>query len=170
MMKQFAIGPNATTFAGKRIWRTSSSHVISSTNPPDTTCHNSRPSGVSAGRALVATTTTPASSLLGALQMCVRPDGQEVGTGGEFLAGSLRGGIWQTGSGSYVTSNALSWTGSASPGALGTAASTCNDWTSPAAGSATVGYYERARNEIWNFTTIACNVTAGGPHLYCFEP
>jgi hypothetical protein len=94
----------------------------------DALCDAAKPAGSGAVVALRATTTTPASAFIDPAAAYVRPDGIVVGSGEDLIAGTLRSGVWQQGNGFYV--NHAVWTGSRSPSALGTVASTCADWTS----------------------------------------
>jgi hypothetical protein len=101
-------------------------------------CELDKPPGAGAVVPLRATTTVPASALLDPSATYVRPDGVVVGTGADLVASHLGAGLWQQGDGTYLSSRAL-WTGSPSPMALGTAASTCHDWTDPLAGDTVAG-------------------------------
>ena len=73
----------------------------------------------------------------------MRFDMTRVGAATELgTSAPLQSGIWQNMGGNYVSQTILSnravWTGSFSPGALGTAATTCSDWTSNS-GTAYIG-------------------------------
>lgn len=89
-------------------------------------------------RAYLATTTASAASRLNlATFPYMRVDLQRVGGAAELgMWAALQSGIWQYVSGAYVSNTILSaraaWTGAATPDSIGTAASTCDDWTSTA--------------------------------------
>lgn len=173
MQNTFTAGAAAPSFAGKRVWLTNAPHAVSSSLPPDTACFNSRPSGVTSGRALISTTTISAASLLVAAQMYIRSDGQEVGTGTEIGAGINRAGIWQAGDGSYPLVNSFAWTGSATIGATGSVGNTCNNWTDPAQTIGQYGFTGRSRHLFWAIGQLACNTPTtnfNAPRLYCYEP
>ena len=78
----------------------------------------------------------------------------------------LNSGIWQTAMGQYTPS--LVWTGSAKPNVVGTAASTCANWTSQSA-TGVLGWGAYDNVESWNasLAPMACNQTYT---LYCVEP
>lgn len=170
MMRQLTTAPTVVTFPGKRVWLSNNPLTVSVTSSPDAVCNADRPSGVAIGKALLSRTTSTAASLIRATQMYVRPDGQEVGTGAEIIGFQTRGGIWQLGNGSYLSANSRAWTGAAALDQLGTAASTCKDWTDPKQ-TGTNGFAELSRNSFWNFTNQLCNATdSSQPRLYCYEP
>lgn len=167
MMRQFTTGTTAATFPGKRVWLSNTLYAVSATNSPDAICTNDRPSGVATGRALITRTTSTAASLLGAMQMYVRPDGQEVGTGAEIIAGQARGGIWEFGNGSYPTTYLGAWTGSPGLDQLGSVASTCNNWTDPNQTAGLSGSVLGARTYFWASGPGPCN---SQHNLFCYEP
>jgi hypothetical protein len=170
IMKQFNTTVTPASFAGKRVWLSNNPFSTATGATPDSVCNGDRPAGVPSGAALIARTTASGASLLGMSQMYVRPDGQEVGTGAEMIARLQRGGIWQAGNGTYVTTNNFVWTGSTAIDQAGTAASTCSNWTSTS-GNGQVAYHVRARTWFWSFTSIACNATGfQQPRLYCYQP
>ncbi len=81
-------------------------------------------------RALLATTTASAASRFNATGPFIRPDNAVVAVGNALFAAAF----WDTSinvtaSGFHVGLGAA-WTGASSPTALGTVASTCNDWSS----------------------------------------
>jgi hypothetical protein len=125
---------------GKRVWL-SAAYVPGSVTP-DAHCRANRPPGVSEAGALVSTTHTRASQLLVPDATYVRPDGVVVGTGATIGAGKPESGIWQEADGTYAGRKGHPefgnvWTGSAgTPDRLGTAESTCADWTDPAGSGA----------------------------------
>jgi hypothetical protein len=80
-------------------------------------------------KALLATSTSPASSRVQLAATYVREDGQVVGTGAELAHSLALGtGIWQDADGHYPAHYVYVWTGSQAPGVVGTMASTCGDW------------------------------------------
>lgn len=171
MMRQYTAGVTPGTFTGKRVWLSNNPFTVAAGANPDTVCNTDRPAGVSQGRALIARTTSTAGSLLTAGQMYVRPDGQEVGTGTELINNIMRGGIWQLGNGTYSTANPYVWNGATSLTALGTVATTCNNWVDPNQAGGPTGLWSYPRGYWWNFTTRACNSTGFfQPRLYCYEP
>ena len=169
MMKSYVGGPVPTTFMGKKLWLSNSAYAPSPTANPDTLCNNERPAGVAMGRALIARTTGAASTLLTAATMYVRPDGQEIGTGAEIVAGATRSGIWQSANLSYWSGQA--WTGSATIDTAGITTSTCDNWVESATtGRFTIPGFAR---RMWgtNLPVIICNnIPATGPRLHCYEP
>jgi hypothetical protein len=170
MMKSYVAGPaQATSSMGNKMWLTNSAYQPSVTGDPDASCAADKPVGVAGGRALVARTGATAASLLAAGTMYVRPDGQEVGTGAEIVAGLARGGVWQQGNGAYWSGQA--WTGSSMIDQLGTVNTNCGDWTiSASSGRYTLPGLVR---RFWGTTlpSIVCNnIPTGGPRLMCFEP
>ncbi len=170
LMKQSPAGPGAPpTTVGKRLWLTNALYSPDQTGNPDTVCNTDRPAGVAMGKAFITRTTASAASLLTAGTMYVRPDGQEVGTGAEIVAGTARGGIWQSGNNTYWSGQA--WSGAATMGDLGTFSSTCGDWTEPTTtGRFTLPGLARS---MWNINLSArtCNnIPSTGPRLQCYEP
>lgn len=164
--KNFALTPSPSP--GKRIYITSATFMPGLTQTPDQLCEAEKPPGVATVRALVARTTSTAAALLNPQALFVRVDGQVVGTAVELAAfTTLRSGIWQTGSGTYVSSPSTVWTGSGNPSALGTTASTCNNWTSTVSTMGVVGTCTTTQIPIW-WTIIARNCTTAN-RLYCFE-
>jgi hypothetical protein len=170
LMKTYAAGPAApSAFMGKKMWLSNAAYQPSVTGDVDAVCNADKPAGVQMGRALISRTTSTAASLLNMATMYVRPDGQEVGTGAEIIAGNARGGIWQQGNGTYWSGQA--WTGSATIDSVGLVTSTCGDWTI-AASSGRYSFPQYARR-MWGQTlpvTVCNNIPATGPRLMCFEP
>ena len=169
VMKSYVGGPVSTTFMGKKLWLSNSAYAPAPTANPDTLCNNERPAGVALGRALVSRTNAAASTLLTAATMYVRPDGQEIGTGAEIVAGTARGGIWQSANLAYWSGQA--WTGSATIDTAGITSSTCDNWVEGASTGrfAIPGFARR----VWgsNLPVIVCNnIPATGPRLHCYEP
>jgi hypothetical protein len=152
--------------AGRRIWLTNAPHTVGSMTP-DEHCQLDRPAGVGTGSALVAYTGRAAADQLDPNATYVRPDGQAVGTGAEIAAGRLRTGIWQRGNGDYPSGDdgIASWTGSSRATDLGTADSTCDDWTNPD-GRATSGVFAQTNVDFWSSGDSPCREIA---HLYCVE-
>ncbi len=152
--------------AGKKIWQTSSYTI--GMQSPDAKCLADRPTGVTTAIAFVALTTRAAASVLTPSAVYIRPDGTRVGTGTQLAAGGpLDSGIWQDFSGVYSAQNVL--TGSADPNAVGTADSTCADWTSQAA-MGQFGWSPYDGSGIWwSFGPTSCTSVGFFP-LYCVEP
>jgi len=170
--KSAAVVPLVTS--GKRIWVTSTPFSPGGSQTPDAKCQGDRPTGVTTAVALISTSTKAASSLLTPTASYVRMDGTLVGTGAELAAGptKIASGIWQSADGVYraqlsSTSFPRTWTGSATIGSVGTADSTCGDWTSgDAAKSGFVGEWTLDYNNWWHVYTTACNT---GQTLYCVQ-
>jgi hypothetical protein len=134
----------------------------------DAACASSKPSGTGTVKALRATTTAAASSLVAPGTKYVRPDGILVALGSDLIKGTLSSGIWQQGNGAY-TSNVAIWTGANDLMTVGTAASTCANWTSAAstdsyASGATAGDLS---GSWWRNGSAACNATY--TFAYCIE-
>jgi len=167
--KTLALTPPPTP--GKRIYLTTSTFVPGA-QTPDQLCAAEKPPGVATVRALVARTTASAAALLNPQALYVRVDGQIVGTGAELAAfTTLRSGIWQTGSGAYVQPDpdtpSTVWTGSGNPTALGTTASTCNDWTSTVSTVGVAGFFATTQSpDWWGIFTRNCT---NAYRLYCVE-
>lgn len=121
-------------------------------------------------KALLATSTATAVSRLdNAVVNYQRPDGVVVGTKAD-LGGTtgLKSGIWQQADGTYPsTSNIGIWTGSSDPTQVGTATTTCSNWTSSSSGTAIIGTAGFVAGQWWNSGTAACNSTF--PRLYCVQ-
>jgi hypothetical protein len=121
-------------------------------------------------KALLATTMATAASRVTLAPLYVRPDGIPIATGTTIAAGSaLDSGIWQRADGTYVPSAGdLTFTGAASPSALGTNSSTCSDWTSSATStSAMLGASAFADPSWWSHATNGnCANTLA---VYCLE-
>jgi len=130
---------------------------------------------LSGAKALIATTTTTAGSLLNASTVYVRPDGIVIGTGAQIVAGQLQSGLWQHLDGTYAIGSDLSftpWTGATTLLDLGTTSSTCADWSSGTTGSPYVGESLASRLEErtrywWYYGSGGCGQARA---LYCFEP
>lgn len=89
--------------------------------------------------ALLATSTQSAASRVVLSALNVRKDGIFVGSSATVSGGGpVASGIWQTAAGTYVTGPGV-WTGAATPSTVGTAASTCDNWTSTSSTTGTFG-------------------------------
>jgi|CXWL01.1.fsa_nt_gi hypothetical protein len=152
---------------GKYIYVTSTNFVPGSgRSGADDLCNAQKPAGAGQVRALLATTTLKASSLVDHFGTYIRVDGQVVGTGAELMTtGWLRSGIWQTGAGAYVAPF-MAWTGSVDMTTLGTATGTCGNWTQGNV-SGIVGFPTQTEApKWWNAGTTPCSGTLP---LYCIE-
>lgn len=117
--------------------------------------------------ALLATVGTSASSRLNQQAVYFRPDGERVGVGYELGSGRIETGVWAFADGSLQTTEASVWSGAESVGALGTNATTCNDWTS-STGTVALGSSGYANAAFFGSSlTTGCSGTAA---LYCVEP
>ncbi len=154
--------------AGKLIWQSNTSFVPGGSLTPDAKCQAERPTGATAGVALIAFTNRTASAVLDPAAVYVRPDGTQVGTGAELAAGNaLESGIWQSADGGY--SAQLTWTGSDNPALVGTAASTCADWSDGAAADpGTTGWSPFDARFWWKY--LSPDTCSTGHSLYCVEP
>jgi len=152
---------------GKKIWISNAAFAPNAVTTPDQACAADQAGAL----ALVARTSAPASAALTPGADYVRVDGQLVGTGAQLIAaGSLPSGIWQHRDGTYLVAGELvAWTGhNGDLTALGTAAGTCADWTSPAGPSGAVGLSAVDDARWWSFGTSACSTP--GRYLICVEP
>jgi hypothetical protein len=118
-------------------------------------------------KALLASTTASAISRFTLAAHYVRPDGTLIADGATLAAGGvLASGIWQRPTGIYLESFAdIAWTGASTPSDVGTAASTCNDFTS-AAGNGTFGRATLIDGTWWNGGTGSCGQAH---HVYCLQ-
>ncbi len=97
----------------------------------DARCNAEKPSGSGTFKAMITTTTTPASSVLNLAQTYITPSRQILGTGADLANNNrLQTGHWQLGNGSFATTPSFILTGGGLPTMVGTVSSTCNDWTS----------------------------------------
>lgn len=100
----------------------------------DELCEREKPPAQASAtfRALLSTVAAPATRWLLPEQMYVRLDGTRVGSGAALTSGMLESGVWQTGTGDYVTDARLVATGGVADEipADGSGA-TCADWSSP---------------------------------------
>jgi hypothetical protein len=143
----------------------------------DSLCANEAAQAGLAGswKALLATSTAAAASrFAGYSGNYRRPDGIVIGSSAAIMSGSaLQSGIWQTASGLYqptatgVGSNEhLVFAGSVTPDVAGTAATTCNDWTS-SGGTASAGKMNYASTKWWDGSFAqACGTSA---RTYCLQ-
>lgn len=120
-------------------------------------------------KALLATTTASAASRMTLASLYVRPDGMPIASGTTIAAGgSLDSGIWQRADGTYVPSAGdLAYTGASQPSAVGTATSTCDDWTSTASVGAIIGAVTFADSTWWN--TASNGSCANEIAVYCLQ-
>lgn len=125
----------------------------------DSLCNGEAVAGGLSGTyvALLATSTQSAASRVVLSALNVRKDGISVGSDATLSAGgALPSGIWQTASGAYVGGGAV-WTGAATPNAVGTATSTCNDWTMTTSTGGIFGLPMFADASWWNSATQNCS-------------
>jgi hypothetical protein len=153
--------------AGKAIWLTNTPHVVGSMTP-DAHCQLERPTGVSSGVAFIAHTGRAAADVLDPAATYVRPDGLAVGTGADLGAGKLATGIWQLANGSYASGadGIEALTGTYAVTDVGTADTTCNDWSS-STGTSILGLFPETSVRFWFQTMSVCQETG---YLYCVEP
>lgn len=156
-----------TPESGKRIFLSGPITPGGGAGAFDARCAADKPAGAGPVKALIATTSAAASGGLVAATRYVRPDGVFVGTGAELSAGGLlSGGIWQAGNGSYLAGQSV-WTGAPDPNALGTPATTCDDWGSTL-NSGLAGYSTTTAASWWyNAPATACGSTT--LRGYCAE-
>jgi hypothetical protein len=98
----------------------------------------------------------------------IRVDGTRIADGGTALFDTDHTSIVnQAASGMYVGST-LFWSGAASPQAVGTLATTCNDWASQVMGDSAIGGggYAVDAVEFWNNSTFACSY---GQPILCLQ-
>jgi hypothetical protein len=177
MVDRAAPLPAPPAVAGKRIWISKDAWTPAGGKvAADAVCQAEKPLGVAQATALMTTTTQPAAGLLDPAATYVRPgDGIPVGTGADLIALSkgqleLEAGPWTAGDGSYVTNGYFYFSGIPRAGdatSLGTAASTCDDWTGTS-NTGTGGIWARTNVLFWNQYTGPCN-QAQGYHLLCVE-
>lgn len=160
---------SAPVTTGKRIWLSNSPYIPDPATTPDEACAVDQPGA----RALVATTTVPASTVIDPGSTYVAMNGQLVGTGAELLAaGRLQSGIWQYHDGTYLDYNEVTaWTGSQQGSdltGLGTWEGTCHDWTSHVGGRGRYSEPAFIDRLWWNGWNGICS--AWTKHLICVEP
>ncbi len=165
-MKTQTAALSFTPATGKKIYLSNSTFAVAGgIAAADAKCDADKPMGTAgAVKALLATTTTPAGAVLTAGANYVRPDGVLVGTGAELVAGTLRSGIWQSGNGLYGTGYVFN--GSTSSSAVGTASTTCQNWTSALMSDhALLGYLAQPSNW-WGQDSVDCS---NSYPIYCVE-
>lgn len=154
MMKTQTTPLTLSPVTGKKIFITN--EPVGADEAMDSICEVDKPAGTGAVVALRATTTKAPATLIDPAATYVRPDGVVVGSGADIIAANLQTGIWQQGNGKYVDSRGL-WTGSINLSTVGTAVTTCSDWTSTT-GTATEGSTTRSDYSWWHdFNTIDCS-------------
>lgn len=137
----------------------------------DAVCNAEKPAGSGTFKALVASTGSAASSLVSSTTNYMTIQRLFIGTGAEITSASFfasGAGMWEHSNFSFPTPTgplARVYTGSASPVALGSAQTTCNDWGSTM-GNGTYGLYQMGRDRWWGFNVQACNLPA---HVHCIE-
>jgi hypothetical protein len=162
----------AIVTAGKKIWVSTATLMPAMTGgpTPNQVCQSPLPAGVTTAAALISTTATPAANLLVPATNYVRLDGTLVGTGATVAAGAqLASGIWQMADGTYLRSGVTltTWTGSDTPAVVGTATSTCANWTTAGA-MGRIGITGYAANFWWSNSLFPC--TAGiTSTVYCVQ-
>lgn len=168
-----ASAPTVPT-GGKIIYTTVATFVPSAGNgigSVDSFCNAHKPAAYSTRSfvALVASTAITAGGRLTSTSSYYRTDGVLVGTGAEITAESLNGGPWVGDDGSYLAGEVYAWNGSTSPSVVGTAASTCNNYTSASAGTTggRVGRAASVASDFFGMGTTSCN---SGFRVFCAEP
>jgi hypothetical protein len=148
----------------KRIW--ASRNIVQGNSVLAADC--SPPAGVTGTAALlVATPFQPASNRLSPTTIYVTPAGAVVGTGAQIIAGNLRTGVWQDGSGAFGAGGESAYTGSPALDQIGTLASTCQGWSSTIGNDAIIGMKDVSSPEWWSWlTTEACTQSH---RVYCVE-
>ncbi|MGZ6142670.1 MAG: choice-of-anchor D domain-containing protein [Myxococcales bacterium] len=138
----------------------------------DQLCHDEAAGAALSGTflALLTTTTTPAAARFSAGTPWVRVDGVQLAASPADLAlRKLPAQLDVSAGGQYLGSavhNAIVWSGSPSAGDVGTAASTCSDWTSTS-GNADLAGADYVANEWFNaFPATPCSSAA---HVYCLQ-
>ncbi len=154
--------------SGKRIYMTAAAFAPGS-GAPDALCETEKPGGTGPVKALLATTTAAASTVLDPMASYLRPDGVVVGTGQAIIDATqgaftpLVSGIWQFGDGTYF--DGVVWTGSTAVTAV-PASDTCTDW-SATSGNGSTGRSAFTATGFWSNGTQTCDVAF--VRLYCVE-
>lgn len=169
-----ALSGNAVPATGKRMFRTGAVMMPAGTMAADTVCQTRATAAALTGvyRALIASTTQNAASVLTDAQLYYRPDGSLIGSGAQMKSTppSLVSGIWHNSAGalgdSMMNEAGMVWTGAANVNALGTATSTCADWSSVTADS-TAGASFLTTSAF--FTGFGAQPCSGQRSLYCVE-
>jgi hypothetical protein len=156
---------------GKIVFVTSAPYLPGVSATPLAFCDAQKPAGsVSIFKPFLATSTTSASVSAGIVAgtKYYRVDGAFVGTGSELNSKKIHNGIWVTGSGTFLPSIVTGvFTGADTPSALGTASSTCNNWTSSTTGAPIAGRVGVANADFFGGAVRLCNDTT--TYLYCVE-
>ena len=167
-MKTRTVALTPATSTGKKIYLTTNPFFpgggIAGANAQ---CDAYKPMGTSGtGKALLATTTASAASLLHAVNY-VRPDGLLVGSGAELSLGIVHTGIWQRGDGGYVFGSA--WSGTEFMTQTASANNNCNDWTSSAMGDDGLIGDDHSVTTWWSNTAFDPGACSTGLRIRCFE-
>lgn len=136
----------------------------------DSVCAANKPPAFS-GRtfvALIATAGTTAARRIDQQATYYRFDGARPGRGADLSLGKLESGLWTRVDGVSETGSVSVWTGADSVSALGTSASTCGDWTSPA-GTVVLGQANYSDALFFGYGNPVAGC-AGAHALYCIEP
>jgi hypothetical protein len=163
IMTDASLGRVPVATPGKQIYVTKAGFTPGAgISAADQVCADERPQGVTTVKALLTTSSAPASSLLDPIALYVRPDLIPVGTGAEIIQAGhwlrrLPSGIWQNGDGTYVaTDTVLAWNGGGAMDVAGTLANTCNDWKSTD-GQVWTGFFQRVDFWWWAGSQVACS-------------
>jgi hypothetical protein len=145
--------PPAPTAGARTVWLSAPTFDASTgIAGANALCAAAMPAGVTTAHALVQTT-GPATLPVNSSDILMRPDGVVVGTGSQFLAGTglLESGIWQNAAGAYQPGGTYDtvFTGSDTPGALGTPATTCMNWSTQT-GTARIGMFGSTDTSYWH--------------------
>ncbi|MCC6993300.1 MAG: choice-of-anchor D domain-containing protein, partial [Deltaproteobacteria bacterium] len=170
LMRNRNAAVNPPTLTGtRRVWV--SSGYTPGVTTPDAHCDGDKPAGVASARAMIATTTVLASSVVTLATTYVRPDGHVVGSGAQLASeATLQSGIWQTSSGSYFATGGETWTGSqGSPGVLATLAGSCEDWTRADTGIGRRGNLRLVSSWFQGDASAPCDAGGATVRLYCVE-
>jgi hypothetical protein len=167
-MKTKNVALPATPIAGKLAFFTNAPYVPGS-GDPDARCEADKPAGAGPVAALLARSTAAAASHLNVNAVYVRPDGQVVGTGQQLIdtaafGDRLDSGMWQSGDGTYF--GATAWTGANDLTTVGSASTTCDDW-SLTTGSGRFGNASLTIANYWAVGSTGCDSLF--LRLYCVE-
>ncbi len=118
-------------------------------------------------KALVATTSTAASTKLDMGADYLSRAGGYLGRGSDIAAGRVRAGAWATAAGVIVgLSNEETWSGASLVTGVGSTDSTCADWTSTSGSLALSGLVNLGSTGWWRSQTGLCNRAL---RVYCFQ-
>ena len=135
----------------------------------DALCQSEATAAGKAGtfKALLATSTASAASRFNTNgPTWVRADGVPlVNAAPDIAAPTLVAPLNVSASGAYLAIHAAAWTGAAGFSTVGTATSTCNEWTSTASGSASAAYIDRSGSGSL-FTVTPCSSLG---RLFCLQ-